>query len=159
MTATGAVNGGSVGDSVLRVVRRILLAALVLGQIGTGVELVLLEHFEDWPQLIPLGLIALALLVLVWHGVHGGAAPVQALQVLMLVFILAGVIGLTLHYRGNAEFELEMYPDRAGLELIREAMMGATPALAPGTMIQLALIGLAYTYRHPRLGQRKQHDL
>lgn len=153
MTAT--VNGGSVGDSVLRVVRRILLAALVLGLIGTGVELLLLEHFEDWPQLIPLGLIAIALLVLAWHGIQRGPAPMYALQVLMLVFILAGVIGLTLHYRGNMEFELEMYPDRSGIELFRETMMGATPALAPGTMIQLALIGLAYTYRHPRLSRGK----
>jgi hypothetical protein len=137
----------------VRAVRRILLLALVLGLVGTGVELLLLEHFEDWRQMIPLGLIAAALLLLLWHAVQGGPGPVQALQVLMLVFILAGVLGLTLHYRGNAEFELEMYPDRAGLELFRESMMGATPALAPGTMIQLALIGLAYTYRHPRLAR------
>ena len=134
-------------------IRGILLAALVLGLAGTGLELLLLEHFEDWRQLIPLGLIAAALLVLAWHAVQRGPAPVQALRVLMLIFILAGVLGLTLHYRGNEEFELEMYPDRAGLELFREVMMGATPALAPGTMIQLALIGLAYTIGHPRLGR------
>ncbi len=76
----------------------------------------------------------------------------RALQLLMVVFIAAGAIGLTMHYQGNVEFELEMYPSRSGLELFREAMMGATPALAPGTMIQLALIGLAYAYGHPRLG-------
>jgi hypothetical protein len=141
-------------DGALPVVRRILLATLLLGLVGTGVELLLLEHFEDWRQLIPLGLIACALLVLAWHGVQRGAAPVQVLQVLMLIFVLAGVLGLTLHYQGNAEFELEMYPERSGMELFREAMMGATPALAPGTMIQLALIGLAYTYRHPRLTRK-----
>jgi hypothetical protein len=135
-------------------VRRILLVTLVLGLVGTGVELLLLEHFEDWRQMIPLGLIASALVVLAWHGAQRGSAPVQVLQVLMLMFVLAGVLGLTLHYRGNAEFELEMYPDRTGMELFRESMMGATPALAPGTMIQLALIGLAYTYRHPRLTRR-----
>ena len=134
--------------------RRILLVTLVLGLVGTGVELLLLEHFEDWRQMIPLGLIAGALVVLAWHGAQRGSAPVQVLQVLMLMFVLAGVLGLTLHYRGNAEFELEMYPDRTGMELFRESMMGATPALAPGTMIQLALIGLAYTYRHPRLTRR-----
>lgn len=141
--------------SALDVVRRILLATLVLGLVGTGLELLLLEHFEDWRQMIPLGLIAAALLVLVWHAVQRGPAPVQVLQVLMLVFVLAGVLGLTLHYRGNAEFEREMYPDLAGMELFRESMMGATPALAPGTMIQLALIGLAYAYRHPRLGRER----
>jgi hypothetical protein len=46
-----------------------------------------------------------------------------------------------------------MYPSRSGFELFREAMMGATPALAPGSMIQIALIGLAYSYRHPRLSR------
>jgi hypothetical protein len=49
------------------------------------------------------------------------------------------------------EFELEMYPSMAGFELVRESMSGATPALAPGTMLVLALIGLTYSYRHPRL--------
>ena len=137
----------------VRIIRRILLVALVLGLVGTGIELLLLEHFEEWPQRIPLGLIACALLVLVWHGVHRGAAPVRALQVLMLVFAIAGIVGLTLHYKGNVEFELEMYPSRSGFELFREAMMGATPALAPGSMIQIALIGLAYSYRHPRLSR------
>jgi len=149
-----AVSEGASVNGALRVVRRILLVTLVLGLVGTGVELLLLEHFEDWRQLIPLGLIASALMVLAWQGAQRGPAPVQVLQVLMLMFVLAGVLGLTLHYRGNAEFELEMYPDRTGMELFRESMMGATPALAPGTMIQLALIGLAYTYRHPRLTRR-----
>lgn len=139
--------------SALDVVRRILLVTLVLGLIGTGLELLLLEHFEDWRQMIPLVLIAAALLVLLWHAAQRGPAPVQVLQILMLVFVLAGVLGLTMHYRGNAEFEREMYPDVAGMELFRESMMGATPALAPGTMIQLALIGLAYAYRHPRLSR------
>ena len=151
MNGRQAVSEGASVNGALRVVRRILLVTLVLGLVGTGVELLLLEHFEDWRQLIPLGLIASALMVLAWQGAQRGPAPVQVLQVLMLMFVLAGVLGLTLHYRGNAEFELEMYPDRTGMELFRESMMGATPALAPGTMIQLALIGLAYTYRHPRL--------
>lgn len=140
----------------LRVVRGVLLAALVLGLVGTGIELLLLEHFEDPAQLIPLGLIAAALVVLAWHGVRGGPAPVHALRVLMGLFVLAGITGLTLHYQGNMEFELEMYPDRAGFELFRETMMGATPALAPGTMIQLALIGFAYTIGHPRLARDRR---
>jgi hypothetical protein len=39
----------------------------------------------------------------------------------------------------------------AGWELFKEAMTGATPALAPGAMVQLGLIGLAWSYRHPAL--------
>lgn len=138
-------------SSSVRVIRRILLVTLVLGLVGTGIELLLLEHFEQWRQMIPLGLIACALLVLAWHGVQRRPWPVRALQVLMIIFAIAGVTGLTLHYKGNVEFELEMYPTRSGLALFRKAMMGATPALAPGSMLQIALIGLAYSYRHPHL--------
>ena len=138
-------------STALRTVRRILLAGLWLGTIGTALELLLLEHYEEWRQLIPLGLLAAGLLALLWHAVHRSATPLRVLQVLMLMFVIAGATGLVLHYRGNAEFELEMYPSKAGWELFRESMMGATPALAPGTMIQLALIGLAYSYRHPLL--------
>lgn len=138
-------------SSSVRIIRRILLVTLLLGLVGTGIELLLLEHFEEWRQLIPIGLIACALLVLLWHAVDRGPAPVRVLQVVMTIFAIAGVTGLTLHYKGNVEFELEMYPSRSGFELFREAMMGATPALAPGSMIQIALIGLAYAYRHPRL--------
>jgi hypothetical protein len=138
-------------STALRIVRRVLLAALWLGISGTAVELLLLEHYEEWRQMIPLGLLAAGMLALIWHAVHRGAAPLRVIQALMMMFAIAGATGLVFHYRGNAEFELEMYPSKAGWELFRESMMGATPALAPGTMIQLALIGLAYSYRHPRL--------
>ena len=138
----------------VRAIRAILLAALVSGLIGLGVELLLLEHFEDWRQKIPLVLLSLGLLVLIWHAIDRRAAPVRALQLLMVVFIAAGAIGAALHYQGNVEFELELRPSLSGIELFKKSMMGATPALAPGSMIQLALIGLAYCYRHPRIEGR-----
>jgi hypothetical protein len=136
----------------IAVIRRILLLALILGLLGTGTELLLLEHFEDWWQLAPIVLIGCALAVLFWHAIdRRRALPIRALQIIMILSAVSGSVGVLLHYRGNAEFELEMYPSMAGLELFRKSMMGATPALAPGTMILLALVGLAYAHRHPRL--------
>jgi hypothetical protein len=38
-----------------------------------------------------------------------------------------------------------------GLKLFKAAITGATPALAPGSLIQMGLLGLAYTFRHPAL--------
>lgn len=128
-----------------------VLFILVLGLAGTAAELVLLQHYEDWWQVAPLVLIGLALLVLVWHGVTSGAASVRGIQALMALFLFSGLIGIGLHYNANSEFELEMDPSLAGFRLFRESLSGATPALAPGTMVQLGLIGLVYTYRHPRL--------
>ena len=63
----------------------------------------------------------------------------------MAAYLASGLVGLWFHYSGNAEFELEMYPSLSGWSLVREALSGATPALAPGTMIHLGLLGLTYT--------------
>jgi hypothetical protein len=132
-------------------VRRMLLLILVLGLVGTGTELLLLEHFEDVWQTIPLALIAAGLLTLAAHGVSRRASTVMAIQVVMALCAASGAFGVVLHYRGNAEFEREMSPSIGGVELFAKSMMGATPALAPGTMTLLGLLGLVYTYRHPRL--------
>jgi hypothetical protein len=131
--------------------RLLLIVVLVISIVGVGTELLLLEHTDGVQQLVPVILLGLGLLVLVWHGVERGSSSLRAIQVVMTLFVASGFVGIVWHYQGNMEFELERSPSIAGLALFKEAMMGATPALAPGTMIQLGLIGLAYTYRHPLL--------
>jgi hypothetical protein len=132
-------------------VRRLVLFVLLLGLIGTGTELLLLEHYEDTWQLAPLVLIALALVALAAHALLRRASSMVAIQIVMVLAVASGAIGVGLHYTGNAEFEREMYPSIAGFELFSKSMTGATPALAPGTMTLLGLLGLIYTYRHPSL--------
>jgi hypothetical protein len=129
--------------------RSLLLFALVLGLVGTEAELLLLEHFEGAWQWVPIILIGVALLTLVAHAVRPSAATVRTLQVLMGCFVVGGILGTFLHYQGNADFELEITPDMPGWTLFRTAMGGATPVLAPGSMVQLGLIGLAWAFRHP----------
>ena len=119
--------------------------------VGTVSELLLLEHFEDAWQWAPIVLIALVIVTLAWHGLDRSAASLNVLRSLMVLCIVSGALGLLLHYRGNVEFELEMYPDLSGWKLFRDSMMGATPALAPGAMVQIGLVGLAWTFRHPAL--------
>ena len=128
-----------------------LLFILVLGLVGTGTELILLKHYDNGWQIMPLALIGVGLCALGWHVLTRGAASVRAIQIVMTLCILSGGLGVLLHYNGNAEFELEMSPAIAGFELFKRSLTGATPALAPGTMVLLGLIGLVYTYRHPRL--------
>jgi hypothetical protein len=129
--------------------RRALLLILAASLFGVGTELLLLEHVEDPPQYIPLALIAVSLLVIGWHAVAKSRASVQVLRVLMLGALVSGPVGIILHFRGNAEFELEMTPGLGGLALIKAAVLGATPLLAPGTMSLLGVLGLLYTWRHP----------
>ena len=131
-------------------IRRILLGILLIGLTGMGVELLLLKHDEEATQVIPLALIALAFVVVAWHEVQRREASLLAVQVTMVLFIAAGPLGTYLHYQANVEFQREVNPSIAGRALFWKAMTAKTPpALAPGSMAQLGLIGLAYAFRYP----------
>ena len=132
-------------------IRTFLLIIFIIGLLGAAAELLLLEHTEDFRQWIPIVLIVASLLALGWCGLSRAPVSMRVFQGMMILFVISGFIGLFLHYQGNVEFELEMYPSLSGWQLFEKAMKGATPTLAPGTMIQLGLLGLAYTYRHPVL--------
>ena len=122
--------------------RHALLALLAMALAGTGTELLLLEHYEDAWQLVPLALVGLGLAVIAWRALRPHGASLPAFRVVMLLMIASGAAGLFLHYQGNTEFELERAPELAGFALFREAITGATPALAPGAMILFGLLGL-----------------
>jgi hypothetical protein len=156
MTAPSASR--ATAATTLAAVRALLLGIFLLGAVGTAAELVLLEHYEEFWQISPLVLLGLGVLVAVWHLVRRDRVSVRALQLTMLLLVVSGVVGVVLHFKGNVEFELEMQPSMAGLALVWEALRGATPALAPGTMIQLGLVGLAATFRHPALARPAGRD-
>lgn len=137
--------------NLVRLLRALLLGLLAFSIAGTAAELLLLEHFESITQWIPLIAFGIALPAVAAAAFVPRRSTVRLLQVVMLAFIAAGLVGLWLHYRGNVEFALETYPAMKGWDLVREALTGATPALAPGTMVQLGLLGLAATFRHPAL--------
>jgi hypothetical protein len=137
---------------VLQTVRRLLLALLVLVMLGTALDLLLLKHYEDAWQLPPLVLIAIGLLAAAWTATAGSGSAVTSLRVVMVLFIAAGLTGLLLHYLGNREFQREMDPALGGWALFVKIMTAkAPPALAPAVMVQMGLLGLLYTYRHPSL--------
>lgn len=142
----------------LTVLRRFLLATLIAGAVGTGVELLLIGHYEDRTQLVPLVLLGATAAAGVWHAIAPRPHTVRLLQAVMLASLAAGAVGIGLHYAGNEEFELEMYPTLAGRELFAKTMTGATPVLAPGTLALVGLIGLAATYRHPQVRGRSRED-
>lgn len=130
--------------------RGLLKGILGFGIVGMAIELLLLGHTEGLPQLIPLALLAVGFVTLVATVRRSGTA-LKVFLGTMVFFVLSGGLGVYLHYIGNAEFELEMSASSSGWALFSEAMTGATPALAPGTMALLGLVGLAVGYRHPLL--------
>jgi hypothetical protein len=124
---------------------RLLLAIFVFGILGTATELLLLGHFEDATQLIPLVLLAVGSLAAAWYGSRPTPASLRTFRGVLALFVAGGLVGLVLHYRGNVEFEVERDPAIGGLSLFWEAITGATPALSPGAMILLAAVGYALT--------------
>ncbi len=139
----------------VRTLRALILSVLLAGMLGTLAELYLLEHTEDWWQLVPLYLLGMGPFVVVWSMLQPSPASLRSLQALMALYVLAGLLGTYQHYTGNAEFELAMYPSRAGFELFWESLKGATPALAPGTMTMFGLLGLVAIFRHPGLASKE----
>ncbi|MGE5925846.1 MAG: hypothetical protein ACM357_00715 [Gemmatimonadota bacterium] len=138
-------------ETTLRTFRRALTLLLAAGLLGTALELVLMDHLEDWWQRIPLALIAAALGVLCWHWLARSKTSIYAIRGVMLLFLASAAAGIILHAKGNREFALETKPALAGGELVTEMLTGAFPALAPGTMALLGLLGLLVTWRHPAL--------
>jgi len=138
--------------SVERQLRRLILLLLTFGLVALFGELIALGHYEDWKQFIPLTMIGVTLLAVVWHAASGKAPSVRALQIVFVLLIVTGATGIILHYRSNVEFQLEVSPGLVGWALIKKALNAkAPPALAPGVMAQLGVLGLIYTFRHPAL--------
>ena len=125
-----------------------ILAILVFGMAGAVVELLFLRHYEDPWQFIPILLIMTGIVAAVWHSGSQSLSSLWVLRVIMGAFVLSGVLGVWLHARGSSEFQKEVDPSIRGFELFMKVMQSkAPPALAPGLMAQLGLLGLAFTYK------------
>ena len=145
--------------------RKILLALVATGCVGVAAELGLLGHYEDWAQRIPLLALIGGTIAGVWAGVGPSRSSLRFLQALMTAFAATGVLGVYFHLRSNFEFEVEMLmetlppdagaPSIASLDLVVASLRGALPALAPLAMLQLGMLGLLASWRHPVLLQAK----
>ena len=129
--------------------RRLALGLFLLGCGGTIVELLLLEHFEDPWQWTPIALLGLGLAAGATLALRATSGSFRVFRLLMWLYMLAGGLGLYLHLKSNVEFEKEINPAVAGGELVMKVLMGAMPALAPGHMVQLGLLGFLVVLGYP----------
>jgi hypothetical protein len=90
---------------------------------------------------------ALGAAALVWQATANNTASLRALQIVMGLFVLSGFAGMAAHFNGSAEYQLELNPDLSTWELLDKIVRAkAPPLLAPGMMIQMGLLGLAYAF-------------
>jgi hypothetical protein len=137
----------SIKSDRITLLRGWILGILLLGLLGTVTELVLLEHYEQPLQLVPLVLIVAAIAATGWEFRRHDVSSRRAMQIVMALFVLAGFAGFAAHFHGSAEYQLELNPDMGNWELLDKILRAkAPPLLAPGMMLQLGLLGLAYVF-------------
>ena len=64
---------------------------------------------------------------------------------MLFLAALSGLLGTYFHLKANLEFESELHPTQDFTTNFIESLSGALPALAPGSMILLAIIGYIFT--------------
>jgi hypothetical protein len=130
--------------------RRLLLWLLLLGLAGVASDLTLLRHYEDARMVLPFLAIAIAAAGAIARLVRPSAASIRWLRASMVPMIAAGAAGAYLHYAGGLEFQKDLDPTLSRWQLFWKVLrMQAPPMLAPGMLVQFALLGLASTYRDP----------
>lgn len=130
--------GGNINWSFFRLI-------FILFAVGVFMELILIEHYEDPKQLIPVVFIPLSLLFFVLTYFFPGKWIKRITTTIMSLCALAGLLGIFFHLQGNFEFEKEMYPTMSPGNLFVKSLKGATPLLAPGSLIGFGLLGVFYS--------------
>ncbi|MEN8376020.1 MAG: hypothetical protein ABFS34_11270 [Gemmatimonadota bacterium] len=120
---------------------RALIGLFLFGSTGTLAELLLMEHLDSVTQWLPIAVLGAGVLAAAFLLADRSLAR-RTWAPLMAVFIATGLVGIGLHLYGNRAFELEVDPASRGMQLLRETLMGATPAIAPGGLAFLGLLGL-----------------
>lgn len=121
---------------------------------GTVAELLLAKHFDSPTQLIPFGLCAAGLLVVIAALRRPSRATLIGLRAVMGLLILGSLLGVYEHVTTNIAFELEIRPNATLGAVWLKALSGAAPLLAPGILALAAVIAIAATYYHPALARR-----
>lgn len=132
--------------------RHAALALAALAALMTPLELVLTKHYTQTAMLVPFALVGLVLLAIAAVLLRPSPPTLRLFQAVMGLLFIGSALGVFFHLRGNLEVALDIDPTLSGLGLFWRVLGGAAPALAPGLLAQVGLLGLLFTFRHPALG-------
>lgn len=140
----------------MRRLKLFLVLIFLVGTIGVSAELALIGHVEGTVQWVPFVLLGLAVLAIGAHAARPTPRLLLPVRAACSLLVVGSVLGIYFHLDGNAEFERERDPDGRGVSYWMTVASGATPALAPGALAQIGLIGLAYAW--PSLHRPTKED-
>jgi hypothetical protein len=117
------------------------------------VELLLVKHWGDAVQLIPFVLCGIGAIAALIMLLRPRRATVLALRACMILVVCGSVFGIYEHLTNNIAFQHEIKPNAPMADVLVNAIAGANPLLAPGTLAVAAVLALAATYYHPALSE------
>jgi hypothetical protein len=132
-----------------QVLRRIILGIIAFGAVGTAVELLLIGHYKEIAQWLPLVLLVLTAVGIILMIQKPTPTTLRLFRWLMAIMAVSALAGLYFHLHGNVEFKQETHPEVTGLSLYWQALKGGIPVFAPGMMAYMGLLGLGFTFKHP----------
>lgn len=138
---------------ILSRLRRFLLVLSILLFCGTVVELLLVNHKEDFVQLIPFVLCGMAVITAFLMLLRPRRFTVLTVRVCMILVVCGSVFGIYEHLTNNLAFQREIKPNAPMADVLLSAIAGGNPLLAPGTLAVAAVLALAATYYHPALSE------
>jgi hypothetical protein len=132
--------------ATLRSIRRALIALSALLFVGSIGELIAVKHYGDTVRLIPFTLCGIGLLSLIAAVVRPTSGVVLGVRVAMVAIAAGSAFGLYEHLEGNAEFYHEIHTHAARSTLIKEALTGRNPIMAPGVLAVAAFLVVLVTF-------------
>lgn len=138
-------------QSVEQRLRQFLLVVVAATFLGIFIELLLIGHYEETAQYIPFLASGLGLLlaVAVWYS--PSPSTLRPFRWTMIGIAFSSFVGMYFHFSGNLAFAREIHPSFSFWETIWAALQGSNPLLAPGILFLAGILGVAVTYRHPKL--------
>jgi hypothetical protein len=137
--------------SVEQRLRRFLLGVTAAIFVGAIFELILVEHTNETQQWLPFIFSGLGLGSVACAWFNPSKATLQTLWWVMAAIALGSLYGVYLHFSGNLAFTREINPSYSLAQSIWPAIKGSNPLLAPGVFFLAGVLGMAATYRHPKL--------
>ena len=123
--------------------------------IGTIVELSQLNHFGEELQIVPFILLPLGILLGLLMLFTKNPMIQKVAIIGMWVVAVGGMIGMIVHVSGNLESVFEGGQKLAFGQMIKQAIGGRNPLLAPGTLTIGAAMILAVAYAKKALAGKK----
>lgn len=140
---------------VLSRVRRSLFVISALLFAGTAFELWLVNHTQDFVQMIPFVLCGAGLIAALAVLASARRKTVLAARACMGLVAAGSLFGVYEHVTNNLAFQREVYPNAPTGEMIFGALGGANPLLAPGILALAAALSLLATYHHSALEETR----